>query len=135
MNNEILMKKLVNEKSGLYEKIIAEYIVWQLERMSNRELAEATAQEIEKGIFTMSKIFTEVQDYAKKRAANTRCACLTNDEVFKAVRQALKIDSAVPEAEVYGFVPSCFAQNSACCPAPVNPVRKAAINIDLDELF
>ena len=135
MNKEILTKKLVNEKSGLYEKIIAEYIVWQLERMSNRELAETTAQEIEKGIFTMPKIFAEVQDYAKKHAANTRCACLTNDEVFKAVRQALKIDSAVPETETYGFVPSCFTQSPACCPAPANPVHKAAIDIDLDELF
>lgn len=135
MNNEIIMKKLVNEKSSLYEKIIAEYIVWQLEKMSNRELAETTAQEIEKGIFTMPKIFAEVQAGARKAAGKALCVGMTSDEVYKLVRQALKIDGAVPAAETYGFVPSCFAQNAACCPAPVKPVRQAAIDIDLDELF
>lgn len=136
MNTEKLMKKLTTEKSNQYEKIIAEYIIWQLERMSNKELSETTAKEIESGVFTMQKIFGEVQAGARKAAGKAPCVGMMPDEVYKLVRKALKIDEAVPESEAYGFIPSCFSQIAGCCPAPVNPATKqAALDIDLDELF
>lgn len=135
MNAEKLMKKLTTEKSGTYEKIIAEYIVWQLGRMSNRELAETTAEEIEKDVFTMSGVFSEVTKGARAAAGKGACACLTSDEVFRLVRKALKIDSAIPEVETVGFIPGIYASQPVTAAPIPDELPKAAISLDLDELF
>lgn len=104
MNTEQLREKFSKYSRTEPCGVIADYIVWQLERMSNTELAETTAHEIIDGHFSVENALEAMITAARKRAVKN-AACMTDAEGFAIVREYLKINDAVPEEETRGFVP------------------------------
>lgn len=109
--------------------IFADYICWQLERMSNKELAETTADEIIKGVFTLDKIYKACENYARSASTNKRSAAVPAEKIFEVIRKELKIFDAVSPEEAHGFYGG-MPVNSAPC-----DTRTTAVDIDLDDLF
>lgn len=107
MNTEKILKVLAGEKASYDEKKVAAYIVWQLQHMSNRDLAEKTAEEIEKGKFNKEDLWDNIKEAAISAAKTTKekeCLCVDDSVVYGWVREYLSIDGAVSDAEAKGFV-------------------------------
>ena len=108
-------------------RIIGDYIIWQLDRMNNRELAEKTAEEFTKGIFKLDTILEAVRDGARTRA-HGGCAVMSDSEVFEIVRRAIRINGAVTPEETVGYNP--FSAE----PAPA-PTEKTSASVDFGALW
>ncbi|MGN0656082.1 MAG: hypothetical protein ACI4KR_04755 [Ruminiclostridium sp.] len=112
-------------------KIIGDYIIWQLDRMNNRELAEKTAEEFTKGIFKLGTILEAVRDEARTRA-HGGCAVMTSImtsiDVFEIVRRSIRINGAVTPEETVGYNP--FSTE----PAPA-PTEKTPASVDFGALW
>lgn len=110
------------------QKIIGNYIIWQLSTMKNREIAETTAEEFVKGVFKLDDIFKTVISEAKKRASNN-CAVMPSTEVFAIVRKAISIDGVVSPQETVGFNP--FSEQTGISA----PAEKIPASVDFDSLW
>lgn len=110
------------------QKIIGNYIIWQLSTMKNREIAETTAEEFIKGVFKLDDILKTVTSEARKRAHNN-CAVMSDSEVFAIVRKAISIDGVVSPEETVGFNP--FSEQTEIAA----PAEKIPASVDFDSLW
>ena len=121
------LAELFSEEKDDTARIIGDYIIWQLDRMNDRELAEKTAEEFTKGIFKLSSILEEVREAARSRA-HGGCAVMTSIDVFEIVRKAIKINGAITPGETVGYNP--FSGE----PAPA-PTEKTPASVDFNALW
>lgn len=104
MNTEKLTEAMGNPDKNSVTGIIGCYIIWQLQNMSNTELAETVSEEIEKGILSAVGALEEVTKEAKKKAVKGSAA-MSDAEVFGIVRKYIGIADAVSPEETAGFDP------------------------------
>ncbi|MGN0618533.1 MAG: hypothetical protein ACI4J7_05890 [Ruminiclostridium sp.] len=121
------LAELFSKEKDDTAKIIGDYIIWQLDRMNNRELAEKTAEEFTKGIFKLGTILEAVRDEARTRA-HGGCAVMSDSEVFEIVRRAIRINGTVTPEETVGYNP--FSAE----PAPA-PTEKTSASVDFGSLW
>ena len=121
------LAELFSEEKDDTARIIGDYIIWQLGRMNDRELAEKTAEEFTKGIFKLSSILEEVREAARSRA-HGGCAVMTSIDVFEIVRKAIKINGAITPGETVGYNPFSVE------PAPVS-TEKTPASVDFNALW
>ena len=138
MNVEKIINDLMGKKTVEHYKRLAEYIAWQLANMSNQELAETTAEEITKGIFSLDKIYGAIEAEARKlKPKGSNVACLVSERVFEIVREELKIKAAVPDNECRAsdfFAWLMKKEDSVPIGISSEPVS-AAVSIDFDEIW
>ena len=87
------LKKAMIDRNE-HEKAIKDYIVWQLAAMENEALAETTANEIINKVFDLKGAVQAVSDLARKNGGG-----VSDQAGYKAVREYLRIDGAVSDAE------------------------------------
>lgn len=129
MNTEKILQALAGEEASLDEKKVAAYIAWQLQHMSNRALAEKTAEEIEKGKFNKNDLWDNIHEAARAAAEKKDCLCVDDSVVYSWVREYLSIDGAVSEAETKGFI---YSEDEAVY--ETENISNAAI-VDIDALL
>lgn len=130
MNTEKILQALAGEDSTLDERKVAAYIAWQLSHMSNRELTEKTAEEIEKGKFNKADLWDNIHEAAMAMADKRKSLCVDDSVVYGWAREYLSIDGAVSEAETKGF---SFCENEI--PEPIPEIPTQGENELVDSLF
>lgn len=124
------LKKLFGGEKDPNKRTIADYIIWQLSTMENRELAETTKKELLNGTLKLNDVWNGVYEYAKKRAKNN-CAMVSSVDVFRVVREHLHIDGVVSDEQAAAFNPLAGKISEAAIPE--STVK--GVNLDLDLLF
>ncbi len=133
MNVEKLTEILLKGKAE-YKKAVAEYVIWQLQHLSNPELGETTAAEIIDGTIK----FEDVWKAIKSKAANHRAgdsACLTFFEVAATACDSLHISAAVPEGSALEYVREMMFNSGNVTVSVSAPAASSTVSLDLDSLF
>lgn len=131
MNVEKLTEILLKEKDE-YKKAVAEYVIWQLQHLSNPDLGETTAAELISGTIKADDIWKAIYNNATKRKSGS-VACLSFFEVAATACEALHISAAVPEGSAYEYVKEMLFHGSTDISSA--PSASSGVSLDLDSLF
>ncbi|MGN0577663.1 MAG: hypothetical protein ACI4J4_03480 [Ruminiclostridium sp.] len=122
-----IMTKIIEKAKTIDKKRIGEYILWQLENMRNQNVAETTADEFERGIFTLDNIYDKVKEEVRKTVKRNEVS-VPDCEVYAMVRKIIAIDGTVKEDEL-PFDPLNGRTTKAA------PVEKIPASVDFDSLW